>query len=100
MPCGATSEVHFTLGTQSNNAQSLSNLQLTFEPALTCTPDAGQPDAGQSDAGSTVTVPAVPGKIAGGNALPAGCGCGAGGAPGLFGLVLLIRALRRRRTGR
>jgi hypothetical protein len=102
VPCGATSEVHFTLGTNANSAVSLQNVQVSFEQATTCNPVVdGGTDGGNNDGGSsggTVFVSAVPDKTASGAAAPS-CGCGVGaGVPGLFGLLALaLRARRRRR---
>lgn len=102
VPCGATSEVHFTLGTNSNDGETLQNVTVSFEPAATCNPvtDAGTGTDGGSgvDAGSTVILPAVPGKVGGGQVAPVGCGCGAGsGASGLAALAALLALARRRR---
>lgn len=101
VPCGATSEVHFTLGSNSNNGETLQNVLVSFQPATTCTPnDGGTNDGGQTDGGGgTVTLPAIVDRTAGGGAAPAGCGCGAGaGAPALLGFLLLALRARRRRA--
>jgi uncharacterized protein (TIGR03382 family) len=102
VPCGATSEVHFTIGSNSNEGETLQQLQVTFEQATTCNPtDGGTNDGGTGDGGTggTMYVIAIPERSAGGAAAPAGCGCGAGaGAPALLGLFLLALRSRRRRV--
>jgi hypothetical protein len=99
VPCGANSELDFTIGTNADNGVSLQDVVVSFEQAVTCNPVTdGGTDAGTNDGGTgTKYVPAV--QDNNGGAVAQGCYCGAGGgAPALLGMVLLALrgALRRR----
>ncbi|MFZ5470347.1 MAG: hypothetical protein ACOZIN_13000 [Myxococcota bacterium] len=96
-PCGASSEVFFTLGTPSSGGEAFRNLTIAFTPQSSCGTDAGT-DAGVADAG-VVTLPAVDeGGTSGTGQVPAGCGCGTGADLGLFSLLALLGFLTRRAT--
>ncbi|MBS1150947.1 MAG: putative Bacterial Ig-like domain [Myxococcaceae bacterium] len=115
-PCGATSEVYFTIG--STQAETLQNVKVSFLAADSCTaPDAGTDGgagggagdggtgggagggsggAGGGDGGSEVKqVPWIGGMQTGPGA-PKGCGC-SGVEAGLGGFAALLLLMRRRR---
>ncbi|MHB8878221.1 MAG: hypothetical protein ACYC8T_31380, partial [Myxococcaceae bacterium] len=104
VPCGA--EVYFTLGTTEAQGETLRDLTVTFEPAVSCTVDAGTDagtvaDAGAIDGGAKIIDAIEEGGKAGAGNVPGGCGCtsAVGGLPA-FAVLCLLGLARLRRRGR
>lgn len=94
-PCGETSEVYFTLGTDGTDQQALQNLKVSFTPLAVCPVDAGTPAA--ADAGPAIVDGLGGNGVTAQGSAPTGCGCGAG-ASMAFALLPLLALLRRRQS--